>query len=715
MKATSFTAPDMMQAALAYAAAGVPVFPCKPDSKAPFIQGSFQNASADTATVEDWWNEFPDALIGVPTGHAIGMWVLDVDNVALFEPAAAKLGLNITGTAKSLTGKGYHLFYNWNPNSPVGNSQRTANGWPFAALEGAEVRGEGGYIIVPPSTHPNGKRYKWEIDQDPAESPAQLLEIVRKVPPISNQTSGTPSSKRALLTSGPSKLRNSPYGMKALQAECSAIQRAPNGGQESALNEASLKIGRLVAGGELHRGDAIAALVNAGLSMTSHNPRNPWTAEKVETKVARGIQHGMARPRSAPTLHKPGEVPAKPNLEPASRSDPQGTQATYAISPTPYGFPDPKTIRPREWKYGRWLLGASVTAFVAPGGGGKSTLVTTIALALATGHALLGTEVNPEPQVVWIYDLENPQDEIERSVSAAMLHFNVKAEDLGNRLYVDSAIGGQKLCVAKTSRGETVIIQPVMDALIIALKDRRIDVLIIDPFVSSHKVDENNNPAIDEVVKMWSAVAVVTGCSIVLVHHTSKAGSGEVTAMSSRGAVSMIDACRSVLVLNRMSKDDARKLGVEEDHTWRYFSVHDDKHSRAPAENAEWFKLVSVSLGNETDERPSDVIGVATSWRPSDPLEDVTPDDLRKVQALIQASNWRESIQSHSWAGYALANIFGFPIVQNGLKPQFKQASDKARASRMLAKWIENGALRVEEGKDPDSRKDVKFVRVGSR
>jgi RecA-family ATPase len=75
------------------------------------------------------------------------------------------------------------------------------------------------------------------------------------------------------------------------------------------------------------------------------------------------------------------------------------------------------------------------------------------------------------------------------------------------------------------------------DALTAESLARQIDVLIIDPFVSSHEVEENANSQIDEIAKAWGRVARAANCAIVLVHQTSKAGAAEVTALSARGAV----------------------------------------------------------------------------------------------------------------------------------------------------------------------------------
>ncbi|MDG6746574.1 AAA family ATPase, partial [Staphylococcus aureus] len=166
--------------------------------------------------------------------------------------------------------------------------------------------------------------------------------------------------------------------------------------------------------------------------------------------------------------------------------------------------------------------------------------------------------------------------------------------------------------------------RPVIDGLRAELLARKIDVLIVDPFVSSHSVEENDNNAIDTIVKEWARLAKRTNCAIVLVHHSKKLGSMKVTAEASRGASSLVNAARSTLVLNRMDDQEAERFMIDgDDEKRRLFTVQDDKHNRAPAEKAEWYRMASVDLGNFDGEH-SDSVGVVTRWTPPDAFEGVT-------------------------------------------------------------------------------------------
>lgn len=160
-------------AALDYAAAGMPVLPL--EGKIPRNRGGLTNASADVAEVAEWWRRWPDANVGVVTGQRSGFVVLDVDG-----PAGARSLVDLERrrgeirTAQVLTGSGgRHLWFRC-PSEPVRNSAG-------AVGEGLDVRGEGGYVVAPPSIHETGNPYKWTRDlEHVADCPSWLTEDVQR-------------------------------------------------------------------------------------------------------------------------------------------------------------------------------------------------------------------------------------------------------------------------------------------------------------------------------------------------------------------------------------------------------------------------------------------------------------------------------------------------------------------------------------------------------
>lgn len=378
----------------------------------------------------------------------------------------------------------------------------------------------------------------------------------------------------------------------------------------------------------------------------------------------------------------------------------QGQRIRKAVHATPYCWTDPRTIPTREWVYGRHLIRKFVSATVAPGGVGKTSLAIVETLAMVTGQELLNQKAYGENLRVWYLNLEDPRDEITRQVQAVCLHYEIEPAELGDRLYVDSG-REQEFVIAETLKDGTVLCRPVIDSITSELKTRNIDVLIIDPFVSSHMVSENDNGAMDLVVKQWGKIADAANCSIHLIHHTRKSMGGEITAESSRGAKALTDGCRSVRAINRMSEEEATKAGV--DNHRLYFRTYNDKANLAPpSEKADWFKLESVDLGNGGSGL-SDTMGVVTAWEWPNPFDGMTVADLRKVQEVIHTGDWRESAQSDDWAGKAVAQALSLDLVD---------AHNKAKVKTFLRTWIKSGALVVVKKTD-ENRKGRPFVEVG--
>ncbi len=166
-----------MQIALSYAADGFAVFPVyEPErhhggiicscpagdadmigdrkhskGKHPRTHNGVSDATTDVNQIKEWWTKWPDASIGIATGSKSRIFVVDLDG-AVGISSGLRLGLSSPVTA--LTGNGKQLFF-------ADTEARLKNSVKKLA-PGMDTRGEGGYVVVPPSLHPNGKRYAWQ-------------------------------------------------------------------------------------------------------------------------------------------------------------------------------------------------------------------------------------------------------------------------------------------------------------------------------------------------------------------------------------------------------------------------------------------------------------------------------------------------------------------------------------------------------------------------
>lgn len=397
------------------------------------------------------------------------------------------------------------------------------------------------------------------------------------------------------------------------------------------------------------------------------------------------------------------EIDDAPSVAGVERLAPvNGSRKAKPISATPYGWPDPRTIPTRPWLMGHWLLAGEVTAIIAPGGTGKSTIGNAIALSLASGQPLLGKPLHRGKQAAWIYNLEDAQDELDRQISAAALFYGITPEACGGRLLVDSGLD-QPLCTAKEDQQGFALAEDVFQQLTATIRARKIAVVTVDPFVSSHMVSENNNGAIDGIAKRWKRLAKETGCAVVLVHHTKKLGGREVTAEDGRGAVALRDAARVVLPLNPMGDREAEELGITDPALRRSLvRIDTGKANRAPADAATWIKLESQSLDNGQNGEPSDFVGVATLWEKPDVFHGLSAWHLHTVQQRLAMGEWRESAQAKDWIGFLVADVTGLSA-----------DIEKGRIKAIVKTWLRSGALRIERRADKNGD-DRPYVVVGN-
>ncbi len=179
----------MVDAALEYATRGIAVFPvwsvdaegrcgcgardCQNAGKHPLgalVPHGLKDATADAATIRQWWRKYPDANIGVPTGAASGLVVLDADGGDGLASLKA-LGTPAT-TWLAKTGRGWHQFFR-HPGDGVAIGNRAG------LCPDLDVRGDGGYVVVPPSQHASGRRYAWLTAPDGLDLAALPENVVK--------------------------------------------------------------------------------------------------------------------------------------------------------------------------------------------------------------------------------------------------------------------------------------------------------------------------------------------------------------------------------------------------------------------------------------------------------------------------------------------------------------------------------------------------------
>lgn len=160
--------PSMYDAAIEYAKKGFAVFPLKYRDKVPLTRNGCKDATTDAAQIKAWWQKYPNANIGLATGSVSqNVFVIDldidedrgIDGYHSLEDWQREHG-DFPETWTAITGRGgYHLYYRGN-----GKIKNRAG-----IIDGVDIRGNGGYVVAPPSIHKNGNRYEWEYSPDEFE------------------------------------------------------------------------------------------------------------------------------------------------------------------------------------------------------------------------------------------------------------------------------------------------------------------------------------------------------------------------------------------------------------------------------------------------------------------------------------------------------------------------------------------------------------------
>lgn len=367
----------------------------------------------------------------------------------------------------------------------------------------------------------------------------------------------------------------------------------------------------------------------------------------------------------------------------------------------PAAFPPPESIPPREWLYGTRLIRRFVSVLAAPGGVGKSALALAQALALASGRGFLGERVHHSVPA-WVFNLEDPLEEMQRRIAALMRLHAIPPEALAGRLFLNTGRARRLVMADFDSAG--AIVHPDREAVAEAATAAGIGLIVVDPFVKSHRLDENSNAHMDAAATAWAEVADRTACAVLLVHHVRKGAASDVDA--TRGAKSLTDAARSAALLSPMSAEEAGALSVPERERWRYVRLDDAKANLAPrADTARWFRLETVALDNGTDLYPNgDSVAAIAAWAPPSPFRGLTAADCNRALDAIAAGHDGHAFTRHRggragarWAGLVLEQMFAF---------------EADEAARLLALWLRSGLLVETEYRHPTQRKARLGLRV---
>lgn len=343
---------DTKEAALEYAAFGLAVFPVIPPmengeksaGKKPYISNWQKEATSNKEKITEWWTKWPAANIGIATGRkSQGLVVIDLDiddNKGINGYETLKEWQNEHGelpeTWQSITGRGgYHLFYF--DIEPHKNR--------VGLYEGVDIRGEGGYIIAPPSVHANGHRYEWEQWREDGVNVARVDGLVRK-------------------------FINGPEPQREESQNFHEPEKIPSGKRVSSLIRL---VGSLKAKGL--ENDSIMAAVKAENEAKCIPPLSDHELTK---EVFPALKRGWKTERSYTTTTEHGKVTPK---------------AVHSLDMLSINDVEEKTP---EWLISGYIPRHQITVMAGDGGAGKTTAWCDIAGSVSSGRPCFLERAIPE-------------------------------------------------------------------------------------------------------------------------------------------------------------------------------------------------------------------------------------------------------------------------------------------------------------------------------
>lgn len=665
---------SLLDAALSYAARGWDVFPChtptpdggcsckEPDcdsqGKHPRI-GWKAGATTNEKTIRSWWKQWPDANIGIATGARSGLVVLDIDGdegkQSLEQKGGTETGPQVT------TGRGGHRYLQ-HPGFAVKN---------FIKRDGLDLRGDGGYVVAPPSLHLSGDRYMWSPDTETLPVPpvpGWLLEMiqpepepVKPLPVVSNTTSA----------------RTLAYASVALERELVKLSECGNGTRNKQLNEAALKLGHIIGAGWLNDSVVEHALLTTAMAIGL--PKHEATAT---------IKSGISAGRKEPTVLEDRPIePGDPKLGLTIR-DKRISKGEQAVEPAEVHWMERivdaadypgKVFDPLVWAV-PGLLPEGCFLFAGAPKTGKSWVALQIALAVATGGLLFG-KIQCEQADVLYLDLESNQRRMKSRLSAM-----IGEDEWPARGTLSITNDADRLPDLVDRLDEWMIRRPKTRLIVIDIFENiRPDDSNVKN-VNLYRLDYNSI----RLLTRWADAYHVT---ILMLHHTNKMHSPDNQFNKISGSTGLTGATSGAWVMGGTEKDEY-VLKVQ----GRDLESSDDLFLKWDSFLCKHILAGSGALYSISDERKAilEVMDNDQEWSPRELAEEVNKPVtaigklLRALVAdrLVEKASYGKYVKVRQRHTYGLLNIG-----QTGQSSQTPQAGQSSQSSdKVDSSTIKDGA-----------------------
>ena len=656
---------------------------CTSKGKHPAVAWTpYQSVAATVEQIRTWFGPgglFAGHGVGIVTGAVSGFVVVDVDE----GPGKAGgetlndlqfLNGDMPHTVVARTGGGGKHIFLLHPGGVWVTTGRNVLG------PGVDVRGDGGFIVAAPSLHESGRYYLWDAACHPrdtpiAAAPAWVVEMAEGSAPDAATGQRAPSTG-----TGTGEIVRDSWG-RVIDGR----ERFMVGIVCGVIASLAREVGAL---------PTVEAVVAEAWPTYERGVRARGASLEAD-----GRGETLMRQRAGHFLRRAEQ--GKWKLD--KREAPPFGEIKGDLRATPVEGLDLGNIPARRWVYGRELIRGYVSILASVGGTGKTAYAMLVAVCVALGLPLLGVVVHGRG-VAWLFNLEDPAEEMRRRLAALLRYHKVAIADLAGRLFMDSG-RDQPLVVTMRARDGTLMMAPIVPALVAEIKRRGVTLFVPDPLVHSHGASENNNEEMAFVMHLWARVSHEGDCAVWLPHHFRKGGVGG-DADAVRGAGAIQGAARVMSTMSTMTEEEAERVGVKE-RDRRTFVRHDavKQNMARPAAHADWYRLVSVNLGNGTLLYPDgDEVQTIESWTPPSPWTDLTWEMIEQILTRLDKGTVLgerygfDHRAGDRWAGHAVM--------------AFHKAATEGQATAILKKWADAGLLTIVKWMNPKTRKEVDAVAV---
>jgi len=645
-----------LQAALAWAGRGFPVFPCVPDGKEPLYEGTswYDIATTDTDTIRRMWT---DPVLGVEKDYNIGVdctdrIVIDVDvkDGKDGHNSYMQLGGSYETLVVRTPSGGFHCYFE-GPNS--------ANA-PIAG--DVDVRSNHGYVLAPGSSI-NGNTYEIVYDRTPEWIPFTIERLLR-APYTRKSGDFAANDTDANIQAAIRYLETAPVAVEGARGDETTFVTAARLVREMSLSvETAFELMRD------HWNDRCAP---------------PWHLDELLQKVENAAHYGTAD---------------------VGRLDPEMLfSAVPAVSPPPSIFAassitfgnalDPLAMSPRPWMLDRMLMLHELTLILAPGSAGKSSLILAIVAHMAVGKDFGPYKCHTKCKSI-VYNGEDDRMEQSRRLYAVCDLYGIDYQEVKNSVMLLSAEDVDLRLVSE--QGSRAIINDEMVRQLIELaSDPDVGITAYDPLVDMHEVDEGDNPKMNAVMKVMKRVAREANVATLVAHHTVKAGGSRqedrIGNMDiSRGASGIVYKARIAFTLLNASQQDCEDYGMQDGERNAWVRLDDAKMQYTLAsEKPLWFHKEGVKIPS------NDIVGVLrlTNLQPN-------TNNLRMRLAEVLISNMEASGVGSMTMPQAIAVVkANEPIYANKTDKDIRQRLEGSFASPVETRGKTLQVIRPEGSKD---------------